>query len=80
MFWKIISIFFVVFFFIGLSNKENRIAVYKQWFRGSFIPMLFLSILLGMFIYWFLVGIQTGGEFCNSSDRPDDIIMNLFCE
>ena len=80
MFWKIILIFIVVCFFIGLSNKENRTAVYNEWFRGSFIPMLFLSILLGIFVYWFLVGIQTSGEFCNSPNKPDDIIMKLFCK
>ena len=83
MFWYILWYVFIVFiilsFFVGLYNKEDRISVKEKWFTGSFYIMLTLGIFLGMFVYWFLAGIQTGGKFCDSPNRPNDVVMWFFC-
>ena len=77
--WYVFIGLIILFFFVGLSNKQTRAEVREKWFSGSFYIMLILGIFMGVFVYWFLAGVQTGGQFCDSPNMPDDIVAKVVC-
>jgi len=70
-----------------MFDKRDWSYLQKEWWLPVKMWLLFgtpVCILIGFFVYWFFLGIQTGGEFCEYWANPDfeveKIFSWMFCE